>query len=157
MRCWEGLTNSRPPSGSKVVWEDARRHNSVEIHRPRLRRHPFFVAAGSDGRLPRLCGSLFRRHSLRFGPRLEAGARVGTECGALGLRRKETGQSGRGRRRGMRRRGYKAFSPLFFASEGFWETVPMISTTSTSPTWFNGPQLWPSCNSSPRHSFIAAK
>ena len=55
----------------------------------------------------------------------------------------------------MWRRGYKAFPPVFIAPEGFWETVPAISTTSTPPKWFNGPQLGLSHHSSPRHSFIA--
>ena len=57
----------------------------------------------------------------------------------------------------MWRHGYKALPPVFIASEGFWETVPAISATSTPPTWFNGPQIGLSRNSSPRHSFIAAK
>ena len=157
MRCWKGLTTSQPPSGSAVVWENTRRHHSVEIHRPRLRRHPLLIVVGSGGRLPRLCGSFFRCHSLWIGPRLEASARVGAECGAQGLRRKEVGQIDRGRRRCMRRRGYKALSPPFLASEGFWETVPAISASSTPPTWFNGPQLGLSRNSSPRCSFVAAK
>ena len=57
----------------------------------------------------------------------------------------------------MWRRGYKALPPVFIASKGFWETVPAISATSTPPTWFNGPQIGLSRNSSPRRSFIAAK
>ena len=54
-------------------------------------------------------------------------------------------------------RGYKALSPPFLESEGFWETVPTISATSTPPKWFNGPQLGLSHHNSPRRSFIAAK
>ena len=56
----------------------------------------------------------------------------------------------------MWQRGYKALPPVFIAPEGFWETVPAISATSTPPKWFNGPQLGLLRNSSPRRSFIAA-
>ena len=57
----------------------------------------------------------------------------------------------------MWRHGYKALPPVFIASEGFWETIPAISATSTPTTWFNGPQNGLSRNSSPRRPFIAAK
>ena len=57
----------------------------------------------------------------------------------------------------MWRHSYKALPPVFIASEGFWETVLAISATSTPPTWFNGPQIGLSRNSSPRRSFIAAE
>ena len=82
---------------------------------------------------------------------------IGAEGEAQGLRRQEAGWLDGGRRRCEWRRGYKALPPPFLPSEGFWETVPVISAASTPPTWFNGPQLGPSRNSSPRHSFIAAK
>ena len=57
----------------------------------------------------------------------------------------------------MWRRGYKALPLVFIGPEGFWETVLAISAISTPPTWFNGPQIGLSRNSSPRRSFIAAK
>ena len=57
----------------------------------------------------------------------------------------------------MWRHGYKALPLVFIASKGFWETIPAISATSTPPTWFNGPQIGLSRNSSPRCSFIATK
>ena len=57
----------------------------------------------------------------------------------------------------MWRRGYKALPPVFIAPEGFWETIPAISATSTPPKWFNGLQLGLSRHSSPCRSFITAK
>ena len=81
---------------------------------------------------------------------------IGAEGEAQGLRRQEAGWLDRGRRRCVWRRGYKALSPLSLDSEGFWETVPAISATSTPPKWFNGPQLGLSRHSNPRRSFIAA-
>ena len=52
---------------------------------------------------------------------------------AQGLRRQEAGWPDGGRRRCEWRRSYKALSPLYLDSEGFWETVPAISATSIPP------------------------
>ena len=75
---------------------------------------------------------------------------IAAECEAQGLRRQEAGWLDRGRRRCVWWRGYKALPPLYLDSEGFWETVPAISATSTPPKWFDGPQLGLSRHSSPR-------
>jgi len=77
MWCREGLTTSWPPSSSKTVGENARRHHLIEISCRRPRRHPLLVAAGSGGHFLRLCGSFFWCHFLWIGPR------VGGECSRL--------------------------------------------------------------------------
>ena len=82
---------------------------------------------------------------------------IGAEGEAQGLRRQEAGWLDGGRRRCEWRRGYKALPPVFIASEGLWETIPAIIATLTPPTWFNGPQIGLSRNSSQCRSFIAAK
>ena len=77
MWCREGLTASWPPSSSKTVGDNARRHHLIEISRRRPRRHPLLVAATSDGHFFRLYDSFSQRHLLWFGPRVEG------ECSRL--------------------------------------------------------------------------
>ena len=139
VRCRKGLTAGWPPSGGDAVWKHARRYHSIQLRLPHLRRHSLLVAAGSGGHFPQLCGSLFRRHSLRSGLRLEGNARVGADWEAQGMRRKMTRRNGKGGRRGVRRRSYKADHQLF-PNKRFLGIVPAICA-SNSPTRYMGRYL----------------